>query len=477
MRVDDSASLVVMETGVKRGSAPLSAVATVAIAVVAATSYIATFATLYTGAAILLSLPAFCLLSRQRAAWTAFFAGWVPGAAICASLMAFIFTIFGSFAVVLWLAGGLLFGAFTLLLNVAHKRLGPTWAMWLTPVFWTGTEYFRSEVWPLRCAWLLPGQAPALLPGVRCAELGVYGLGFVYVLLSALAVGPNKWLRMTGATGLVVAAVLMYWPALPRESTDVPLKVAGVQTESWDDADVVKALDALATSYPDAQILVLSEYAFSDSVPAEARDVAKKHGRYLIAGGRARIEGGGYYNTAFVIGPDGTDVFQQAKSMPVQFMSDGFPATERRVWESLWGKIGIAICYDLCFARVMDDFVRQGACGLIIPTMDVEQWGEFERRMLHGRAAPVRSAEYGIPTFGVWSSGVSQLTDRHGRVVAIASFPGQGETISGRFDLTRPGRIPPDRWLAVVSLWATGLFSVLMIFDTFRSLIGRSHDH
>jgi len=48
-----------------------------------------------------------------------------------------------------------------------------------------------------------------------------------------------------------------------------------------------------------------------------------------------------------VIGPDGQDVFEQAKSVPVQFMSDGLPAVERRVWESPWGKIGIAVCYGL----------------------------------------------------------------------------------------------------------------------------------
>jgi apolipoprotein N-acyltransferase len=118
------------------------------------------------------------------------------------------------------------------------------------------------------------------------------------------------------------------------------------------------------------------------------------------------------------------------------------------VWDSPWGKIGIAVCYDLSYTRVMDDFVRQGAQGLIIPTMDVAAWGEHERRMLHGRLAPIRSAEYGIPTFGVWSSGVSQLTDRYGRVLATAGYPGQGQMIAGPFPLGPAGRVPPDRWLA-----------------------------
>jgi apolipoprotein N-acyltransferase len=127
-------------------------------------------------------------------------------------------------------------------------------------------------------------------------------------------------------------------------------------------------------------------------------------------------------------------------------MIDGLPAADRRVWDSPWGKLGIAICYDSSYAKVMDDFVRQGARGLIIPTMDLAHWGEYERRMLHGRMAPVRSAEYNIPTFSVWSSGVSQLTDRFGRLIATAPYPGQGEMIAGPMDLRNPGRGPRRRW-------------------------------
>ena len=143
-----------------------------------------------------------------------------------------------------------------------------------------------------------------------------------------------------------------------------------------------------------------------------------------------------------MIGPDGKDVFEQIKSVPVQFMNDGIAARPaRRVWDSPWGKIGIAICYDISYVRVMDDFVRHGAQGLIVPTMDVIKWGEYERRMLHGRLAPVRSAEYGIPTFGVWSSGVSQLVDSRGCVIATAGYPGQGEMIAGPFELGGSGRV------------------------------------
>src|SRR5207244_3805093 len=123
--------------------------------------------------------------------------------------------------------------------------------------------------------------------------------------LAALAVGPAKCLRICGMLGSALAAVLMYMPPLPPTPIGAPLHIAGVQTERWTVPAIARALDHLAMSHPEAQILVLSELAFTGPVPPEVRDIVRKHHRYLIAGGTAPIEGGGFYNTAFVIGPDG----------------------------------------------------------------------------------------------------------------------------------------------------------------------------
>jgi apolipoprotein N-acyltransferase len=413
-------------------------------------------------AAVLIALPALCLLGRARTTRQAFYFGILVGLAMYAPPLTFFLRVFGPSAALLWVVLALPTGIFVLLLALSHRQLGPTWTLCLTPFFWTAVEYFRSEVWYLRFAWLLPGQAAAFLPGVRWASLGVYGLGFIYMLIAALVADSDRTFRILGLMGMVVAAVLMYVPSLPPTPTDAKLRVAGVQLEEAKPQAIAAAIDRLAIAHPEAQILVLSEYTFSDPVPPIVRDVVRKHARYLIVGGCRYVAGEKFYDTAFVIGPDGNDLFEQAKSVPVQFMLDGLPAKHRKVWNSPWGKIGIAVCYDLSYARVMDDFVRQGAQGLIIPTMDIQTWGEYERRNLHGRMAPIRSAEYGIPTFGVWSSGVSQLTDRYGRVLATAGYPGQGEMIAGPFDLQQPGHIPPDRWLVNISMAGTVFFVLLL---------------
>jgi apolipoprotein N-acyltransferase len=387
----------------------------------------------------------------------------IAGLAMYVPHLYFFKSIFGLGAFPLFLIAGFPIAVFLLVLNVTHRRLGAGWALCLTPILWTGIEYFRSEVWYLRFAWVLPGQAAAFLPGVRMLALGVYGVGFLYAVVAALMVSRPMAFRSIGVAGAVILAVLMYVPHRPPSPTDAALHVAGMQLEHPRSFELPLAIDRLATEHPEAQILVLSEYTFTGEPPWAVREVIRKHRRYLVVGGTRVMPNGEFFNTAYVVGPDGQDVFSQAKSVPVQFMTDATPARSRHVWQSPWGKIGIALCYDVSYSWVMDDFVRQGAQGLIIPTMDLQVWGEYERRMLHGRLAPVRAAEYGIPTFGVWSSGVSQLTDRFGTVVAKGGYPGQGDIVAGPLDLGRAGRVPPDRLFAVTMTVITGLVAVYLL--------------
>jgi apolipoprotein N-acyltransferase len=435
---------------------PISTWKAAAAIAVAAVGYGVAFATPWGAAGVLVAMPALFLLGRLPTPRRAFYGGLIAGAAVYGPHLWFFAHIFRWAAAPVWVIASLPLAAFTLILHLSVRRWGTTAALWLTPVLWTGVEYFRSELYFLRFAWLLPAQAMAFLPGVRLLSLGVYGVGLLYAVAASMLIAQFRLLRLAGVLATLALAVAMYWPPLARVDPSSDLHVAGVQLEFPGTDDVVDALDRLAVAHPEAQILVLSEYSFLGPVPAEVRAVVRRLHRYLVAGAEHPAAGDHYYDVTTVVGPDGTDVFEQAKSVPVQFMADGLPARQRRVWPSPWGPIGLAVCYDLSYANVMDDFVRQGARALIIPTMDVQTWGAYERRNLHGRMAPVRSAEYGIPTFGVWSSGVSQLTDRAGRVIATAGYPGQGDVIAGPLDLSHPGGVPPDRPFARASTIGTG---------------------
>jgi hypothetical protein len=93
---------------------------------------------------------------------------------------------------------------------------------------------------------------------------------------------------------------------------------------------------------------------------------------------------------------------------------------------------------------------------LIVPTMDVEDWGRHEHE-LHSRVAPVRAAEYGIPIFRLASSGISQAVSGDGKVIAQTSFPGSLDILSAKLRLPTRGSLPLDRYLAPFCVGATGI--------------------
>jgi apolipoprotein N-acyltransferase len=344
----------------------------------------------------------------------------------------------------------------------------------LIPFVWCGLEYFRSERYYLRFAWISPGFGFGVAPGLApLRHLGTYGLGFV---LMGIACGATVCWKRSRSQSLAVLlagpAAVWGWgllAAIPRETPPVSsLHVAGIQLEFPTEAEVLLRLTELTRKHPEAELLVLSEYTFTEPIPEKVKTWCKEHHRFLILGGEDPAPGGKFYNTAFVLSPAGEIVFRQCKSVPIQFFKDGLPATEQRLWESPWGKIGICICYDLSYRRVTDRLVQLGAQALVVPTMDVADWGEHQHR-LHGRVAPLRAAEYGLPLFRLASSGISQAVDRAGRVRATAPCFGAGEVLSATMDFRGPGTLPVDHWLAPISTFVTAILMVWFLCTTRRA--------
>jgi apolipoprotein N-acyltransferase len=302
----------------------------------------------------------------------------------------------------------------------------------------------------------------------------MYGLGF---LVMAMAVGANAlvaktkvagWLNLAGTA--VVALVFCGYASRenPSISQGKTIRVAAAQMEFPSALEIVPALDKLLSAEPAAELFVLSEYTLDGPVPESVKDWCRRHGRHLVVGGKDPAPNNNFYDTAFVIGPKGDIVFRQVKSVPIQFFKDGLPAAEQNLWNSPWGKLGFCVCYDLSYTRVTDRLIRLGAEALIVPTMDVVDWGRREHE-LHARVAPVRAAEYGVPIVRVASSGISQVVDSSGRVVATAGFPGEGEALVADVTLAEPGSLPLDRWLAPLASALTGLVVVSLVIPRRRS--------
>jgi apolipoprotein N-acyltransferase len=420
-------------------------------------------------------------LTNQSSVRRAFYFGLATAYLSYAPQLLFMWNIFGPAAIVLWLVLAFWVGLFAAIICGARRRWGGGVAFWLIPVVWTGVEYFRSELYYLKFSWMNIGYALPVFGGANAfVSLGMYGEGFLLFALVAFA-----WMRPFKRKPLVEAVVVLlcligtcfvfsifaarfYGPPIP------PVIITGIQWEFANDYVGARSLDQTLRLHPETDIFVLSEYTLEGPVPDKLKNWCREHRRYLVVGGKDPLANDQYYNTAYVVGTNGDIVFQQAKSVPIQFFKDGLPAPNQKVWHSPWGKIGICICYDLSYTRVTDELIRQGAQLLIVPTMDVATWGRHQHE-LHSRVAPVRSAEYGVPIFRLASSGISQAVE-NGHVVAHTSFPGEGEVLSAKLQLPESCARPIDRWLAPLCVGLTGIVMARLLWLTWMEKRRKADD-
>jgi apolipoprotein N-acyltransferase len=401
-------------------------------------------------------------LSRVRTSRNAMNIGWVCGLIVYGPQLSFFWGVFGPGAITLWLVLGFWLGLFLVTLRQVNLYLGQTAATLLAPILWLGFEFFRSELYYLKFTWVNAGYAFAHVP-MAMSVLGVYGLGFVLMTMAtALDRLKPKHTAVAGAVAVAAVAVIVSLPQAKRAPATTKvneIRVAGVQLEFPSEGQVLVALESLRKANADADVFVLSEYTFDGAVPDKVRAWCRKHEKYLVAGGKDMLDDSRFRNTAFVIGPGGECVFQQAKSMPIQFFKDGLPALQQNVWESPWGRVALPTCYDLSYSFVVDKLARLGVQAIINPTMDVETWGEAQHRM-HSRVPLVRAAEYGLPIFRVASSGISQLVAPEGRQLASAPFAVEEAQISGTLAVVARARVPYDRMLARLCVAVTALLAV-----------------
>jgi len=447
--------------------------------IVAAASFHGAYSSAGTSPLIILYLFALLRLAQTDRWRKAFYSGFAVGLLIAVVRLEFFWPLFSGGALALWVVYAFWIGLFVALARLGLMRLGPKWGWLLIPFLWTGLEYFRSELYYLRFSWLNVGYAFAGAPwqgGLKLA--GTYGTGF---LLVGLASGSG-WLwrksrvravtvLLAGAVGVCLAGILSGGESPTPAVSQV--HVAGIQMEFPSEKEVLFRLDDAMRAHPGTELVVLSECTFDGVVPAAVKAWCREKRRYLIVGGKDPAPGAGFYNTAYVVGPSGDIVFRQVKAVPIQFFKDGLPAPDQKPWDSPWGKIGVCICYDLSYRRVTDRLVERGAEALIVPTMDMMDWGRAQHE-LHARIAPIRATEYGLPVFRLASSGISQLVDRTGRVTATAPCQGDGAMLAGTLELRGSGRRPPDRWLAPLATAVTAALIIGLALQALRGLPHRS---
>lgn len=380
-------------------------------------------------------------IAGSHSSRTSFYSGLAIGLAVASIQLQFLARIFGISAIVLWLIFSLWIAMF--LLAARNTVRANRWAAaWLPGILWIGFEYFRSELYALRFSWVTPGLALVDSPWANVLQGGQY-------LASGLLIGGGFAVhrdRVRGSLCCLAAVVAAVFMPVGTDDSLRQIELAGIQLEHPEQSTLPLFLNELDAAAPSADLLVLSEYTLDGPVPPEILDWCDDHDRTVVLGGKDVLDNGQFYNTVFVVGPQGSLVHKQVKSVPIQFFADGLPAESETTWSLDGTSTGFPICYDMSYTRVIDQYIDAGARLLVNPTMDPEHWGAAEH-WLHARIPKCRAIEYGLPIFRLASSGVSVAVSADGRTLATGSYPGQREIVTAELAIPASVRKPPSWWL------------------------------
>lgn len=239
-------------------------------------------------------------------------------------------------------------------------------------------------------------------------------------------------------------------------------------------------LDALLAEAAGADLLVLPEYASLEAaavadppdVAAELaaavaqadamldimRAAARRHGVWLLAGSLPmRGADGRVHNCAPLFDPEGRVAFQQ-KQVMTRFERESWqvaPGAPPSVFATPWGRIGVAICYDVEFPTLVRAQVAAGAWLILAPSCTDTLHG-FNRVLLSARARALENQCYVAvaPTVGnaPWSA---TLDANRGHAAVLGpvdrGFPEDGVLARGALDegMWLHARLDPARLEAV----------------------------
>src|SRR6267378_2764273 len=237
----------------------------------------------------------------------AFYFGLAIGYAVYSPHLTFFWTIFGWPAIALWTVLAFWLGLFVALARVCRRRFGGL-AVVLVPFIWTGLEYFRGELYFLRFSWLNVGQAFSYAPQILAAtHLGMYGVALVLMMLAAsLSLLPRAASGILFGVCLIALVCFVNVPTRPPPGgNSAAVQVAGLQLEFPAESELLAALDEFAQKHPQAELVVLSEYSLQRPPSEEFKEWCRRYKRYLIVGGKDFVSDDKFYNTVFVVDPDG----------------------------------------------------------------------------------------------------------------------------------------------------------------------------
>ncbi|MES2151513.1 MAG: carbon-nitrogen hydrolase family protein [Pseudomonadota bacterium] len=198
----------------------------------------------------------------------------------------------------------------------------------------------------------------------------------------------------------------------------------------------------------DTDKVALAEQPGSGPIQDFMAQAAREHGIWLIGGTLPLVSGdaGRVLNTTLVYGPDGQPAGRYDKIHLFGFSKGGESYDEARTivpggtvgsFEAPFGRVGLAICYDLRFPEL---FRAMGECVLmVVPaafthTTGLAHWEVLLRaRAIENQCYVLAAAQGGRHANGRRTFGHSMLIDPWGEVKAVLD-EGEG-VVAGQIDL------------------------------------------
>jgi apolipoprotein N-acyltransferase len=312
---------------------------------------------------------------------------------------------------------------------------------------WTGIERTHGT---FGFAWLTLGNAGIDMPlPLRIAPFtGVYGLSFVFALMSAVVAFLILGRGRKHLYWLAVVPGLLLLPDLPARQT--PTETALVlqpnmpEEEQWTSASAAAERDRIigesleASERSSPQIVIWPEspgplYYYRDSTfHQETTQFAQQTHAYFLFGTVAETPQGAPLNSAVLLAPSGAlvDRYDKINLVPfgeyvpqffgfvnriTQEISDFVPGNRIVVFPIETHRLGVFICYESVFPDEVRQFVKGGA-NLLVNLSNDGYFGHSAAREQHLEIARMRAVENSRWLIRSTNDGITAVIDPAGKI-------------------------------------------------------------
>jgi apolipoprotein N-acyltransferase len=329
---------------------------------------------------------------------------------------------------------------------VAAVLLRTPYAIPAIAALWTGIERTHGT---FGFAWLALGNAAIDMPlPLRVAPfVGVYGISFVFALISAVVALLILRRGRRNLYWLAIIPALLLLPDLPARQPPAQTALVlqpDMPEEGWTFALGNEVRDHVVRESLDAaqgvgeQIIIWPEspgplYYYRDpQFHREATELAEQTHAYFLFGTVAETPQGAPLNSAVLLRPDGTlvDRYDKINLVPfgeyvpsifgfvnrvTQEAGDFAPGNRIVVFPMGAQKLGVFICYESVFPDEVRQFVKRGA-NLLVNISNDGYFGHSAAREQHLEIARMRAVENSRWLIRSTNDGITAVIDPAGRI-------------------------------------------------------------